>query len=453
MRTTDMTKGRPVGLILRFAIPLFIGTLFQQVYNVADTMIVGYGLGEDAVAAVGATSALYSVLVNFAVGLNNGYGIVISRAFGEKNRIKMRKAFAVMAVLDLAITLLLTILSLVFLRHLLVWLDTPADIFSRSYAYIQIILAGMVTTIVYNMGAGFLRAVGNSRTPLYFLLISCGLNILMDLLFVMGFHMGVTGAAVATVIAQGISAVLCVGYIVKNYREYLPRRNEWKLQRPLVGEMFSTGLSMGLMLSIFSIGSIFLQKAINGLETYLITANTASRRIFEILMMPVTTIASANATFAGQNFGAGRTDRIRMALRQVMGLQLLWSVIAVVLAFSAGSLLVRMLIGTDDPLVVENAVLNLRASALFLFPLGILVALRNAMQPMGYHIAPVVSSGIELAFKVVFAAAVIPKLGYPGVVITEPIIWVVCAVFLGIVFRIHQRGGGINLPVEGETGR
>lgn len=439
MKTLDMTEGRPIKLILQFALPLFIGTLFQQLYNVTDTMIVGYGLGGNAVAAVGATSALYAVLVNFASGMNSGYGIVISGAFGGKDWGKLRRAFASMVVLNLSITLILTAVALLFLKCLLFWIDTPTEIFQQAYQYILIILSGMITTIAYNMGAGFLRAVGNSRTPLYFLILSCGLNIAMDLLFVMVLHIGVGGAAIATVIAQGISAGLCLVYIVKNYREFLPDKGDWKLSGKLMGEMLSTGFSMGLMLSVFSIGSIFLQKAVNILETPIITANTASRKVYELLMMPLSIIATANTMFVSQNFGAKKYKRITRAMRQVMGLELAWSFFSVLIAYALGEVLVRMLIGINDSFVIENAVLNLRVCTLFFFPLGVLLVLRSAMQSMGYKIAPVISSGIELGFKIVFAFMIIPQMGYPGVVITEPIIWVVCAVYLGYIFLVSRR--------------
>lgn len=439
MKTLDMTEGKPVKLILKFAIPLFIGMLFQQVYNITDTMIVGYGLGENAVAAVGATSALYSVLIYFANGLNNGYGIIISQAFGGKDWKKLRQGFATMVILDVGITLALTLVSLILLKPILFWMDTPEEIFGQAYQYIAIVLAGMITTIAYNMGAGFLRAVGNSRIPLCFLMISCGLNIIMDLLFVLAFRMGVKGAAIATVIAQAISAWLCLSYVTKKYREFLPQKGEWRLNSKLTGEMLTTGLSMGLMLSVFSIGSVFLQKAVNLLDAAIITANTASRRVYELLLMPLTTMSTANATFVGQNYGAKKQDRIYRALRQVMGMELIWSAVSSLIAWLMGGFLVRMLIGTSDSFIIDNAVLNLRVCTLFFFPLGALLLLRNTMQPMGYKVAPVISSGIELGFKAVFAYAVVPKMGYLGVVITEPIIWVVCAIYLACVFGISQR--------------
>ncbi len=442
MKTMDMTKGVPVKCVLQFAVPLLIGMLFQQAYNFADTMIVGQELGERAVAAIGATTALYSVLVYFANGLNNGYGIILSRLFGSGNPSGMKKAVAAMIWLNITITLLLTLAALPLLKPLLRLLDTPEDIFSQAYSYIFVILAGMLATIAYNCGAGFMRAIGNSRTPLYFLILSCGLNIAMDLWFVVVQKNGVAGAAIATVIAQTISAVLCFWYIFRHYADFLPKQEDWKPDWGLVGEMFSTGLSMGLMLSVFSLGSIILQKGINHLGTPVITAHTASRRIYEMLMMPLSTMATANATFVGQNFGAGRYDRIQRSLKQVMMLELLWSLAAVLLAYTTGAFFVRLLIGETDASVVANAVLNLRVCTIFFFPLGALLVLRNAVQPMGYKISPVISSAIELVMKILFCVIWIPKMGYWGVVITEPIIWVMCAVFLWTVYLCSRKRAG-----------
>ena len=305
-RTLDMTTGKPLKLIIQFAIPLFIGTLFQQAYNIIDTMIAGYNLGDEAIAAIGATSALYSLIVSFANGLNSGYGIVVSRIFGAKEYDKLRKAVAAMVLLDVGITIVLTLLVLPLLRAFLGFLSTPEEIFEQAYQYIFVIMAGMVTTIAYNMCAGFLRAIGNSRVPLYFLIISCILNLGMDMLFIMGFGMGVMGAGLATVIAQAVSALLCMAYIWRKYPDFLPKRGEWKPERGLMAEMLSTGLSMGTMLSIFAIGSIILQRGINHLGTGIITAHTAARRIIEIFMMPLSTISTATSTFVGQYFGAGK---------------------------------------------------------------------------------------------------------------------------------------------------
>lgn len=439
MKTLDMTKGSPIKLILQFAVPLFIGALLQQLYNFTDTMIVGRCLGDKAVAAVGATSALYSVLINFANGMNNGYGIIISRVFGAKDDRELRKTASAMLVLNAVVTLALTAFILPLLKPLLFWLETPGEIFEQAHRYILIIVGGMVTTIGYNMGAGFMRAVGNSRTPLYFLMLSCGLNVVFDLLFVAVFSLGVAGAAGATVLAQLISALLCFVYIYRNYQHFLPGKGDWRMQAKRVKDMLFTGLSMGLMLSLFSIGSIILQKGINQLGTQIITAHTASRRIYELLMMPLSMMASAASIFTGQNFGAKKYQRIRTAIRQVMEVEVVYVVIAICLAYTLGGPLVYLLIGTEDLVIMDNATLYLRVCTLFFFPLSVLLLIRNAIQPMGCKISPVLSSAIELLMKIFFCFMVIPRVGYLGVVFTEPVIWTICAAFLGVIYLRFQK--------------
>lgn len=434
MHTSDMTKGIPIKVILQFAIPLFIGTLFQQAYNMIDTMIAGYNLGDDAIAAIGATSALYSVLIYFANGMNNGFGIVMAQIFGAKNMEKMKKSVAATIILNAVTTILLTIIILPFLQFLLRWLDTPQEIFNMAYQYIFVILAGMTATISYNMCSGFMRAVGNSRTPLYFLIASCGINIVLDILFILGLHLGVTGAALATVAAQLISAILCGIYIIKKYSMYMPEKTDWHLSKELIKDMLATGISMGLMSSVLAIGSIILQKGINHLGKDIITAHTASRRIFEFLMMPLQAIAAACSTFVGQNFGAKLFDRIRQAMKQVLWLELMWSLISIAIAFLCGNMLVQILTGTNNEEIILNAAYNLKVCTIFFFPLGILFVLRNAMQAMGYRIAPILSSSIELIVKVLSCVFVIPIMKYTGVVLTEPIIWAICAAFLGVIY-------------------
>lgn len=445
MHTNDMTTGIPIKVIIQFAIPLLIGTLFQQAYNIIDTMIAGYNLGDDAIAAIGATSALYSVLIYFANGMNNGFGIVMAQIFGAKNLSKMKKAVAATIILNIMTTILLTVIILPFLRLLLHWLDTPQEIFDMAYQYIFIILAGMTATIGYNMCSGFMRAVGNSRTPLYFLIASCGINIVLDILFILGLHLGVAGAALATVAAQLISAILCTIYIIKKYRIYMPEKKDWQLSKELVLEMLSTGISMGLMSSVLAIGSIILQKGINHLGKDIITAHTASRRLFEFLMMPLQAVAAACSTFTGQNFGARQFDRIRKAMKQVLWLELFWSVISVAISFLCGNMLIRMLTGTGNENIILNAAYNLKVCTIFFFPLGILFVLRNAMQAMGYRIVPILSSSIELVVKILSCIFVIPVMKYTGVVLTEPVIWVMCAAFLSVIYLKTKKKKMVSL--------
>lgn len=443
-----MTEGSPVRLILAFAVPMFIGNVFQQAYSMADTMIAGRFLGEQAIAAIGATATLYSLLMNIAWGLNNGYCVVLSRAFGAGDMSRFRRSVAAMIALNVGIALVLTALSLALLRPLMGLLRTPADIFDQAYRYIVIILAGMITTVAYNACSGYLRAMGNSRTPLVFLILSSLLNIALDLVFIVALHMGVGGAALATVLAQGVSAALCGGYIWRNYREYLPGRGDLRPERANVGEMFTTGFSMAMMQAVFALGSVILQRAINALGSAVITAHTASRRVYEMLMVPMSTLASADSTFVGQNYGAGKCDRIVEANRKTLLMELGWSLVSVAACWLLGRRLMVWLTGTSNEQIIQNALLNLRLSTACFFPLGALLALRYSMQAMGHKVLPVLSSTIELAGKIVSAAALVPALGYLGVALTEPVIWCLCAAFLVVFYvTVGRQKGAVRLPV------
>lgn len=443
----DMTEGDPIRLILVFAVPLFIGNIFQQIYTMVDTMVVGHSLGDSAIAAIGATSSLYSLLINLAIGLNSGYGIVVTRHFGAKDQSGFRRSIAGMMVLNVAVTAALTVLSLRFLPWLLRYMNTPETVFSQAYAYIAILCGGMLSTICYNMFSAILRAVGNSRSPLYFLIVSCLVNIVLDVIMVMGFRLGVVGAAAATVIAQTISAVLCGLYIFRNDRELLPAKEDFLQIRPLLPDMLSTGLAMALMYGVVDLGSTIFQRANNLLGDVYITAHTASRRIMGITMQPLGTIATANSTFVGQNWGAKKTGRIRSALKKVLGLELLWSVLACCAIWLFGGGLVRFTTGTSNEETIRNAVLSLRFHHSFFPALGVLLCLRTTMQAMGRKAAPVISSCIELAMKMLSAWLLIPRLGFLGTCVTEPVTWVLMMVFL-IVAYLFARQKNISLQEE-----
>ena len=434
-RTEDMTAGQPVKLILRFAVPLFIGNIFQQIYSVVDTMIAGYNLGDAAIGAIGATTSVYSLLINFAIGLNNGYAIVVSQAFGAKDREGLKRSLAAMAVLDAAVAAALTLASLLMVRPLV---KVPENIFSDAHLYISILIGGMAANVLYNMFAGILRALGNSRTPLYFLILACLVNLGLDLLFVMGFRWGVGGAAAATVIAQCCSALLSGLYVVLRYRDLLPEREHFRLRLPVLREMTSYGLSMAAMYCVVDMGSVIYQRAINGLGELLIVAHTSARRLISIFMLPLGSIATAYSTFVGQNWGAGRRDRVRQSLMSVMAMEVGWGVFSCAFIYLFGSAAVRLLTNTPDPVVLKNAVLSLRIHLVCYPALGILLALRTALQAMGHRIAPVLSSMFELGIKLVSGIWLIPAFGYLAACLTEPVIWTVCMVFLLLIFWIRK---------------
>ncbi len=435
-RINDMTVGDPIRLIIMFAIPLFIGNVFQQIYSIADTVIIGHNLGDTGIASIGVTSSIYSLLINFAAGLNSGYGIIVGQSFGAKNDDKLRKSIATMIMLNLIITTILTIFSLIFLRSFMGMMNVPANIFDDAYSYISIILAGMLVTISYNMFAGIMRAVGNSRTPLYFLILACAINILLDILFITVFGWGVAGAAIATVIAQACSALFSGIYVFSKYRDILPTKKDFRFEKSLVTEMSTTGFSMAMMLCVVDIGTVIYQRAVNGLGETLIVSHTAARRIIGIFGMPLGSIATASSAFVSQNWGANKKDRINGALKQVIILEIVWGIISCIVVFLFGSFIVQMLTGTSNTEIINNAVLSIRLHSICFPALGILLALRTTLQAIGYKIAPVISSMFELGIKLVAGVWVIPMFGYIIVCLAEPVIWTVCTIYLGITFAV-----------------
>lgn len=438
-KVRDMTQGNPLPLILHFAIPLFIGNIFQQAYNMVDTMVVGHHLGDAAIAAIGATSSLFSLIVNFAGGLNNGYSYIVTQQFGAHNKKAMKQAVAGMILLDLVISLVISIAAVSCLPWLMRFMNTPQALFSQSYAYISVIYSGLVCTVSYNMFAAILRAMGNSRTPLYFLILASCLNIALDVLFVIVFAWGVGGAAVATVLAQATAAVSCGVYTFRNYREYLPEKADFRVPGSMLRNLLASGLSAALVSCLVDFGSVIFQRANNVLGQAIIAAHAASRKLLSLMIQPQATLALAMSTFAGQNWGAGQFDRIRSTLKKVLALELLWGVCATTAIYLLGAQLVQLTTGTRDPEIIRNAVLSLRVHFSTFPILGILFCMRFTMQSMGQKIAPVLSSSIELSMKIFSAAVLIPRLGFLGTCMTEPITWVLMATFLLLSFRYKHR--------------
>ena len=429
-QTRDMTQGSALSNILVFAIPLFISNFFQQCYNIGDTMIASHNLGQSALAAIGLTGSITGLVIGFANGINSGYGILLARAFGSKNEEQMKSVVAWTLILNLGISILITIGTLLFADPLLHLIQTPEDVFSESRTYLTVVMGGMATALFYNMGSGLLRAVGNSKTPLYFLIFSCSLNLLLDLLSVTVFHFGVAGIAGATVMAQLVSSILCFLYLYRNFRFLIPSRRHCSYNKRLVSDLVSTGFSMGLMNSIFSIGSVILQGSINTLGTTIIAAHTAARRIVMIGNMPLSSIASANATFVSQNFGAGRIDRIREGIKKSSMISLIWSLLFLVMILTLANPLIRALAGTDDPVIMSNALMNLHINMIFFFPLGILLIIRMTLQGINHKTIPLISSTMELIIKVLASFVFVPLWGYVGASIAEPFSWLVCMLFL-----------------------
>ena len=439
MKIQDMTEGSPIKHILIFTIPLLIGSIFQQIYSVVDTMIAGYNLGDPAIAAIGASAPLYGLIFSAAFGMNNGFGIVVTRHFGARKEKEMKQAIAGMIFLNTLIAVVLTILSVLFLRPLMVLMNTPASIFDDAYSYIFIVCAGMIATVYYNMFSAILRAVGNSRTPLYFLLLATVLNILLDVLLIMVIPLGLAGAAWATIIAQAVSAILSGVYTWKNYKDILPSKEELRINTRIYKDLLSTGFAMALMLCVVDIGTVIFQSANNMLGELYIASYTAARRIINLTMQPLATVATAMSTFVAQNWGAQKVERIRSSFKKVCLLEILLAAIMCVVAYGFGGAIIQFTTGTKDAQIISNAVLSLRLHVSFYAPLGILFCLRTSMQSMEQKVAPVISSCIELAMKIFSAVWLIPNLGFLGTCLTEPVTWVFMVTYLGIVYICQRK--------------
>ena len=431
---TDMTQGSPMRLILRFAVPMFIGNIFQQVYHLVDTMVAGYCLGDQAIAAIGATSSLYALILEFALGLNGGFAIIITQAFGARNEDRIRKSVAGAILLNGCIGLLLTAVVLALLNPLMRLLNVPAGIFDHAHSYIAIICGGLLATISYNMFAGIMRSFGNSKTPLLFLIIFSVLNVLLDLLMVAVFKMGVAGAAWATVLSQAVCAVCCGCYVFRKYRQWMPGKADIRPGRVPLGDLLSSGLAMAGMYSVYSVGSVIFQGAANQLGQAYITSHTAARKVLDMLKQPQATLAQANATFTAQNKGAGQTERIRNALRNVLQIEVIWGIIAAAVIWLFGGRIIQAITGTQDVFILSQAELSLRCHFTALPFLGLVLARRTAMQSLGQKAAPVMTSALELVLKIVSAFLVIPAVGFPGVCLTEPVCWVLMSLFLYVIY-------------------
>lgn len=435
----DLTKGNIVRLLLAFSLPLLIGNVFQQLYNIVDTKVVGEILGEDALAAIGAGAPVFNLIIGAMTGLGNGFGIVISKFYGAKDFEKMRQAVASSICLMLGITILVTILSLFLIHPMLRFLNTPEDIMSRCAGYIQVIIIFMIFTAAYNLCAAVLRALGDTLRPLIFLIAATVINVILDLIFVGAMHMDVQGAAYATVIAQAVSFVCCVIYIIRKCPELHLKREDFAWNRLLAGELMGQGLAMAFMLCFVSIGTLVLQGAINKFGTNIIAAHTVARKLSEVFMLPFSTLGVAAATFAGQNYGAGRFDRIRSGIRSAILLSWIWSVVVIAAVYTVAPWLIRLISGASTPEIIETAQWYLRFDTPFYFVLGILIVLRNAMQGLGRKIVPMISSGIELLGKLIVAWILAAPMGYFGIIISEPATWILCTILLCITFFTDAR--------------
>lgn len=440
----SLTEGKPLTAILHFAIPLYIGQLFSLCYSLIDTRIIGGTIGQTSLAAVGSTASLSDLLIEFLSGIVCGFGIVIATHFGAKNEGKMRKAIGGTICLSVGITLLISAVCLIFLPQILGLLNVSEELLPQASSYIRIIIAGLFASTLYNICAAVLRAIGDSFTPLIFLVISNVINVFLDYFCVLELEMGVSGAAVATVVSQMISAVLCFLYMRKKYREIVVRKEEWKPEQWMYLELLPTGLSMGFMLSFVLLGSLALQIGINSLGPEIIVAHTGARKVTMIFLIPFFVLGTALATYCGQNLGAKNFDRLRQGIRDAVHVSLVWCVIVLLIVYTLSPVLIRLVTASRQPEVLDNAARYLKVNAVFYFLPAIICILRNSMQGLGDSKTPLVSSLIELVGKTLIAWLLVPALKYMGVIVAEPIVWVVMVIPLLIQMKRNPVlwGGG-----------
>lgn len=434
-KTKDLTQGNVAKLLLFFAFPTLLSNVFQQFYNLADTAIAGHILGDNALVAIGASSTVNSLVLSFAWGLNGGFGIIIAQCFGAKDFKKLKKSVAISLSINVLFSLIVCIFGIFMSRPMLQALNTPAARLNEANSYISVILVFIIVPMLYNLEAVILRSLGDSKTPLYFLIFSSVLNIILDYVLIKFTHMGVKGAAVATVLAQLLSVILCFVVILKNFKIIRLEKNDFHFSASLFKNMMSAGMAMAVMNSIFSIGSIIMQGSINALGEDIIAAHLGSRKVAEMFMQPLVTIGTACSTFVGQNYGALKIGRIKASIKYSTIYSLIWSVFTFFILWFFGGQIARLVTGSASHVVFDNTQMYLRINAPFYFVLGLLFTLRFSIQSVDRKMPPIISSSMELASKIAAAYLFIPLWGYLGACIAEPLSWTLGAIYLLFVFK------------------
>lgn len=420
----DMVNENPAKLILSFSIPLLIGNIFQQLYSMVDTIVVGRYLGVQALAAVGATGSLSFLVLGFINGITSGFSVLVAQSFGAGDEKRMRHFVAMSVYLGLLVSAVLTFGTILLTQDILNIMKTPKDIIDTSEVYIKIIFAGILATMFYNLLAGILRALGDSKTPLYFLILSSVLNIGLDLFFVINIKLGVAGVAYATVISQAVSAILCFFYIAKKFPILHFQKDELGFSNRSAGQLFQVGIPMALQFSITAVGTMVLQSAINDLGSTVVGAYTAASKAEQLATQPMITFGTTMATYAGQNLGAGRMDRIREGVKKCIVISCAFSILGSLLVILGGGLLVSLFITGDQPDVMAYARQYLNTIAVFFIPLGLIFIYRNTLQGMGDGFIPMMAGVVELGMRVFVAFVLAKQFGYMGICLAGPIAWI-----------------------------
>lgn len=435
----DMTVGSPGKMILQFTFPLFIGNVFQQLYNMADTIIVGKFVGANALAAVGSTGTIMFLIIGFLQGLTAGFTVPTAQKFGAGDLKAMRKTVGSAAILSAIVSVIMTVVSMLGMKSLLHLLNTPSDIFQDAYSYIMVICAGIFAQVLYNLLASILRALGNSKIPLYFLILAAGLNVVLDLLFIIVFHMGAVGAAYATVISQGVSGALCLIYIVKKVPVLKMKKDDWKMNGHLVKIQFGVGVPMALQYSITAIGSMMMQSALNILGSVVIAGFTAGSKIEQLVTQAYVALGTTMATYSAQNMGAGKIDRIRKGFKNAMIIGTIYSIVTSIFVMTAGKYLTPLFLSENLGEIMGYVDIYLKCVGMFFIPLAIVNIFRNGIQGMGYGLLPMMAGVAELIGRGVVAIIASQKRSYVGVCMASPVAWILAGGLLLVMYYFIMR--------------
>ncbi|MDE5866753.1 MAG: MATE family efflux transporter [Lachnospiraceae bacterium] len=426
----DMTNGSPMRLILEFAIPLLFGALFQQFYSMVDAIIVGRYLGVNALGAVGATGSVNFLIIGFCMGVCNGFAIPIAQEFGAGNERNLRKYVANSVWLSIIFAIVMTIAVVLLCRPILSLMRTPENIIDQSYSYIVIIFMGIPITYLYNMTSAIIRSLGDSKTPVIFLTMAALLNIVLDLLCIRVFNLGVSGAAIATVISQAAAGICCLIFMKKKFRILQLSKEDWIRDKNYMFKLCNMGLPMGLQYSITAIGSIVLQSAVNGIGSDAVATVTAGSKLSMFLVCPFDNMGSAMATYGGQNAGAGKLDRIGRGLKDCIILGAAYSVIAFGIVIFFGKNLLLLFLDSSETAILNNAHWYLMMNGCFYFPLALVNIVRFLIQGMGYSRLAVFAGFFEMIARGLMGFVVVPALGFSAVGFANPLAWIFADIFL-----------------------
>lgn len=431
---TDMTAGNPSKIILNFTIPIFIGNIFQQFYNMADTIIVGKFIGTGALAAVGSVGTIVFLILGFLQGMTSGFSVLTAQRFGAGDMKNMRKSVGTACVLSLIIGAVMTAGSMLEMKNLLEFMNTPEDILADAYTYIMIICGGIGATVLYNLLSGILRALGDSKTPLYFLILSAVLNIGLDLFFIVVFHMGVAGAAYATVLSQGVSGVGCLVFIIKKVPLLRLKKEDFRPEGYLVRMEMAIGLPMALQYSITAVGTMMVQSSLNLLGSVSVAAFTAANKIESIGTQAYVALGTTMATYCAQNAGAGDRDRIRRGFKSATVMGCVYSVLLAIPMMTVGKYLAYLFVSQDVESIIGQVDIYLKCAGLFLIPLTVVNVYRNGIQGMGYGLLPMMAGVAELVGRGVVAFWAAGKRSYVGACMASPAAWILAAALLLVMY-------------------